>query len=238
VAGWLVAAYRILSVPVFIPTIITTPLLPALSRSRGHVEVYRRLLAESLATVILLTVPISASIFALAPAIPSFLGWRESLENAIPVMMVLSFQQPLVAIDMVLGVSLIALGLERPWFRVALIGAIVNPTLNFVAIPLAQQLLGNGAIGAAAVELTTECVFFAGALYLTPRELLSGDTLNRAARTLVAGIALAVVSRLTLGSGVIVAFVAGGMTFVVVALALGVLRPQQLRAMRLAIRPA
>jgi O-antigen/teichoic acid export membrane protein len=238
VAGWLVAAYRILSVPVFIPTIITTPLLPALSRSRGHLDVYRRLLAESLATVILLTVPISASIFALAPGIPAFLGWRESLENAVPVMMVLAFQQPLVAIDMVLGVSLIALGLERPWFRVAVVGAIVNPALNFLTIPFAQLLLGNGAIGAAAVELTTECVFFAGALYLTPREVLSRDTLGRAARTVLAGVALATVGRLMLPHGLIVAFVAGGIAFVVAGLLLGILRPQQLRAVRFALRPA
>jgi O-antigen/teichoic acid export membrane protein len=238
VAGWLVASYRIIGIPVFIPTVIATPLLPALSRSRGEPEVFRKLLLDSLAAVHLLTVPVSASIFALAPAIPAFLGWRESLQHAVPVITILALQQPLVATDIVLGVSLIALGLERPWFRVAVIGAIVNPLLNLLAIPLAQSLSGNGAIGAAIVEVTTECVFLAGALYLTPRGLLGRESLSRAGRTVVAGVGLVVVARALLWYGLPVAFAGGGIAYVGIALALGVLRPQQFQAVRLALRAA
>jgi O-antigen/teichoic acid export membrane protein len=238
VAGWLLAAYRIISFPVFIPTIIATPLLPALSRSRGEPAVFRRLLQESLAAVLLLTVPVSASIFALAPAIPAFLGWRESLQHAVPVITILALQQPLVATDIVLGVSLIALGLERRWFRVAVVGAIINPVLNLLAIPFTQSLTGNGAIGAAIVEVSTECVFLAGALYLTPHGLLGRDSLSRAGRTVVAGLALVVVARSLLTYGLPIAFAAGGITYVGLALILGVLRPRQFWAVRVALRAA
>jgi O-antigen/teichoic acid export membrane protein len=238
VAGWLVAAYRIISVPVFIPTVIATPLLPALSRSRGEPAAFRKLLQESLAAVHLLTVPVSASIFAVAPGIPAFLGWRESLQHAVPVITILALQQPLVATDIVLGVSLLALGLERPWFRVAVVGAIVNPVLNLLAIPLTQSLTGNGAIGAALVEVGTECVFLAGALYLTPRGLLGRDSVSRAGRTVVAGLALVVVARTLLPYGLPLAFITGCIAYVGAALALGVLRPQQLRAVRVALRAA
>jgi O-antigen/teichoic acid export membrane protein len=235
VAGWLVAAYRIINVPVFIPAIVTTPLLPALSANRDRRDVYRQLLVESLATVLLLVVPISAGIFAMAPVIPDLLGWSEALRNASPVMMILAFQQPLVAVDMVLGVSLIALGKERRWLRVAVAGAIFNPTLNLAMIPLAQYLTGNGAIGAAAVELSTELVFFCGALYLTPRGLLGWDIVSRAARTIAAGVLVVVVVDVIRTAGPVVSVLAGATAYAVGVFLFGVLRPKQLRAMRSAL---
>jgi O-antigen/teichoic acid export membrane protein len=238
VAGWLVAAYRIINVPVFIPTIVTTPLMPVLSRARADPAAYRRLLAGSLETVLFLTVPVSAGIFALAPLIPDTLGWSESLRHAIPVITVLAFQQPLVAVDMVLGVSLIALGLERPWVRFMMAGAILNPLSNLMAIPAAQILLGNGAVGAAFVELLTELFLFAGALYLTPRGLLGRDVAFRALRVVAAGALLIIVARILLPYGPIPAALGGGITYIGAALALGVVRRQQLRAVRLALRPA
>jgi O-antigen/teichoic acid export membrane protein len=238
VAGWLVAAYRIINVTVFIPTVITTPLMPALTRCKGRVDEYRSLLEDSLATVIFLTVPVAGLIFALAPIIPDVMGWPASLQNAIPVMVILAFQQPLVAVDMVLGVSLIALGLERPWLKVAIVAAVFNLGTNVLAVPLAQSLLGNGAIGAAAVELVTELIFLAGALRLTPAGLLGRADLSRAARIVVAGVALIVVASALRTAGLPVAFVGGGVAYLVAGAGLGVVGPRQIRAVRLALRPA
>ena len=238
IAGWLAAAYRIIGVTVFIPTVITTPLMPALSRSRADPDVYRSLLRESLATVLLLTVPVSASIFALAPVIPAFLGWPESLNNSVPLMMILAFQQTLVGVDMVLGVSLVALGLERPWLRVAMLAAIFNPVMNLIAIPLSQSLTGNGGIGAAIVELATEAIFLAGAIRLTPRHLLGGESVVAAGRALAAGFVLLFVATLLRGSGPVIALIGGGAAYAVAAFALGAIRPRQLRALQLALRPS
>jgi O-antigen/teichoic acid export membrane protein len=236
VAGWLAAAYRITTVTVFIPTVIVTPLLPALSRTRHAPSAYRSLLRDSLAAVLFLTVPVSASVFALAPAIPGLLGWSEPLQHSVPVMMVLAFQQPLVGIDMVLGVSLIALGLEARWFRVAVAGAIFNPALNLVAIPFAQATTGNGAVGAAVVEVLTEMMFFAGAIYLTPRGLLDPAILGRAARIVGCGLVLTVVASALRPASPEIAFVAGGLAYLVTAIALGVVGPAQVRAIRIALR--
>jgi O-antigen/teichoic acid export membrane protein len=238
IAGWLAAAYRIIGVTVFIPTVITTPLMPALSRSRAEPEVYRSLLRESLATVLLLTVPVSAFIFALAPTIPTLLGWPESLNNAVPLMMLLAFQQTLVGVDMVLGVSLVALGLERPWLRVAIIAALFNPLVNLVAIPLSQSLVGNGGVGAAIVELATERIFLVGAIRLTPRHLLGADSLVGAGRTLAAGLVLLLVATLLQSSGPLIVLAAGGAAYAAAAFAFGAIRPRQLRALQLALRPS
>ena len=236
VAGWLAAAYRIINAVVFIPTVITTPLMPALSRARAFPHAYRALLGSSLAMVLLLTVPVSGMLLVLAPAIPGILGWPAGLEHSVPLLMILAFQQTLVAIDTVLGTSLIALRLEHSWLRVAVFGAIFNPGLNLLIIPLAQSLTGNGAIGAAGVEVTTELIFLACAVALTPRGLLGRDTLSVAARTVACGLVLVAAGTLLRPFGLILAVPAAGIAYMGAAVALGVLRPRQLRAVRLALR--
>ncbi len=236
VAGWLAAAYRIINAVVFIPTVITTPLMPALSRARALPDTYRALLGSSLAMVLLLTVPVSATLFVLAPAIPGILGWPAGLEHSVPLITILAFQQTLIGIDMVLGTSLIALRLEHAWLRVAVFGAVFNPGLNLIVIPLAQSLTGNGAIGAAAVEVTTEVIFLVCAVALTPRGLLGRDTASVAIRTIACGLVLVATGTLLRPFGPILSIVAAGIAYLVAAVALGVLRPRQLRAVQLAMR--
>jgi O-antigen/teichoic acid export membrane protein len=236
VAGWLAAAYRIINAIVFIPTVITTPLMPALSRARAVPDAYRALLRSSVAMVLFLTVPVSATLFVLAPVIPGVLGWPTELEHAVPLIMILAFQQTLIGLDMVLGTSLIALGLEHAWLRVAVFGAIFNPGLNLVVLPLAQSLTGNGAIGAAGVEVTTELIFLGCAVALMPRGLLGRDTANVAARTITCGLVLVATAALLRPFGLVVAVVLADIAYLVAAVGLGVLRPRQLRAVRLALR--
>jgi len=230
VAGWLSAAYRIIGVTVFIPTVITTPLLPVLSKIKGHTTEYRAILRDSLATVLLFTVPASAMIFVSAPLIPELLGW--------PVIMILAFQQVLIGVDMVLATSLIALGRERQWLRVATVASLLNLALNVIAIPGAQVIWGNGAVGAAVVEVATELVFLCCAIALTPRDLLGGDLLFRAARTVACGLILVTVATSLRPFNLVAALACGGGAYVVAAFAFGVLRPAHIRAVRLALRAA
>jgi O-antigen/teichoic acid export membrane protein len=238
VAGWLAAAYRIINITVFIPAAITTPLLPALSRSKSQPDVYRSVLGESLSTVLLLTVPISASIFALAPSIPTLLGWPETFHRSIPLMQLLAFQQTLVGVDMVLATGLVALGLERKWLAVAAAGALFNPMLNLLVIPIAASLTGNGAIGAALVELATELLFLTGAISLTPRHLLGRDNLSSAVRIAVAGVLMLAVTLPLRPYSLIFALGCGGVAYLASAFALGVLGRRQINSVRVALRLA
>jgi O-antigen/teichoic acid export membrane protein len=73
--GWYAAAYRIFSIPVFIPNLIMTPLFPALSRSVNSPETIRRTVTKTLRVVMLLMVPMTAGIVVVAPALPSLFGW-------------------------------------------------------------------------------------------------------------------------------------------------------------------
>ena len=238
VAGWLSAAYRIIGVTVFIPTVITTPLLPVLSKIKEHPTEYRAVLQQSIGTVLCLTVPLSAMIFALAPSIPDLLGWPAGLHASIPVIMILAFQQVLIGVDMVLATSLIALGRERHWLRIALIASLFNIGLNLMAIPAADLIIGNGAVGAATVEVATELVFLTCAVLLTPRGLIGREVLPRILRTVGCGLVLVAVATWLRPYSVFIAFTGGGAAYLVAAVALGVVRSADIRAVRLALRPA
>jgi O-antigen/teichoic acid export membrane protein len=230
VVGWYFAAYRIISIPVFIPTLITTPLLPALSRHADDPPVFQQTLQKTVVLALLTNVPISALIIACAPAIPGLLGWPEEFRNAVPLMMILAIHQPFVALDMVLGTALIARKDERRWFYVALAAAVFNPVLNLVLIPIFDRAVDNGAVGAAILTVATELFMLAGALALLPRGSVDRRTVLLGGRVICAGVCMwAVTAALRLYS-LPLAFAGGCAAFAVAALLLRVVLPRDLRA--------
>jgi O-antigen/teichoic acid export membrane protein len=224
--GWLAAARRIATIPVFIPTLITTPLLPALTRCSSDLETFRAVLRRSVIAVFALTMPLAAMMAALAPLVPEVLGWDAEFEKSVLPLMVLSLGQPLVGLSMVLGTGLIALRKESVWLRVAIVAAVVNPVLNLALIPLFELWLSNGAIGTAVAEAATEVVMLTGALKLLPAGSIDRALLSVLARILLASVCLWMVAAL-FGSiplptviSLIVSSGAGMVTFLAAALAM------------------
>jgi hypothetical protein len=86
------------------------------------------------------------------------------------------------------------------------------------------------------VELATEALFLVGAVRLTPAGLLGWRDVRDFVRVLAAGIALVALATLLRPYGLVPAFVGGCAAFVVTATAVGVLRLEQLRAVRAALR--
>lgn len=232
-AGWLAAAYRIISIPAFIPTLIVTPLLPALSRVTRERAIFQQILRRSLAAAIILTIPCSAGILALAPAVPKLLHWPSEFHNSIPLMMILVLQQPLMAVDMTFATALIALNQERRWLRALVFGAIFNPAMNLVLLPVFNARLHNGAIGAAVVEVATELLMCAGALILLPSGLVGRETASLAGRVILAGFGLWLVASILRPWSLPLAAVAGGTTYLLIGAVLRVLTPADLQELRL-----
>jgi len=229
VVGWYAAAYRIISIPVFIPTLITTPLLPALSRHAADRALFQQTVRRSLFAVLVLTVPTSAMSIGLAPAVPDLLHWPSAFQNSVPLMMILALHLPIVAVDMVLGTALTALHRERYWFGIGAVASVVNPALNLLLIPYFEHSLNNGAIGAAIVTVATELLMLGGALMLVPRGLVDRSLVGLSGRVVVAGVCLAVVTAQLLPLSLLLAVAGGGLAFVGVAAALHVLRPVDFR---------
>jgi O-antigen/teichoic acid export membrane protein len=228
-AGQLAAAYQIIGIPVFIPTLIVTPLLPALADPRVDRRAFRATLERSLLAVLVFTLPLSAGIVALAPHVPSLLHWPRDFGGAVLAMRLLVPEPPLVAVDMVLGAAVVALRRERAWLLAAVAAAAFNILGNLVALRLLAHALGNTAAAAALVEDGTELIMLCAAVALIPRDLLGAKVLWQGARLLIASVAVALVAGVLAGRALPLAIVAGGVVYVLALPLLRVLGPADVR---------
>jgi O-antigen/teichoic acid export membrane protein len=221
--GWYAAAQRIISMPIFIPTLIITPLFPALSRSVHAPDVLRRSILQTLRITLLLTVPLCAGTIVIAPVIPSLLGWPADFENAIPLIEILSLQLPLVSVGMVLSVVLMAIGKEKRIVRISVFATVFNILLNLAVIRFTQSYAGNGAIGAAIATAASELVMLLGYALLIPKHLLDPRTLWDMVRIVVAGVATFLAGWLLLPVAIPLGIAGGAIAYVAVAAALRIL---------------
>ncbi len=226
--GWYAAATRIIAIPVFIPTLIATPLLPVLSRHASNHHVFERTLRRGVTCVTLVTVPVCAMIFATAPAIPSILRWPEEFQRAVPLIMLLVLQQPLIAINMVLGTGLIAAKAERKLMGIVMIAATLSPLLNLALIPLLEQWTGNGAIGASIVTILVEVVMLGGTIYLLGRSVVDRPTMITVGRIVLAGALLDGTVLLLAPISLVLAVGSGCLAFGAATMLLRILSPQDL----------
>lgn len=226
--GWWAAASRIVSAPMFIPFLIATPLLPALSQHVQERAVFQSTLRRSLILVVLVTVPFGAMIGALAPVIPERLGWAASFAGAIPLMVVLSASMPLIAIGVVLGTGMIALGQERRLLGLNIAATIVSAGSLPALLVLSAPWTGDAAVGAGLARLLTECVMVFGAAWSLPRGTFDWTTVTALIRIVLAGGALAAVTTALLPMSPELAGVVGGLLFVACTLLLRVVLVSEL----------
>jgi PST family polysaccharide transporter len=190
--GWHAAAMRIPAVMVFIPTLLATPLLPTLSRQRDNRLEFNQTLSTTLLTSVLLTVPISAGVFGLAARLPDVLGWSDSFSQSIPLIRILVFEQPVVAVDVLLGTAAIAIGRERRLLVNSIVAAVASIVLNVILIPIFERR-GNAAIGSDIAQLMTEFLLLVLIVRVMPRGTFGRFFISRVTRVAIAGVAMGAV---------------------------------------------
>lgn len=169
--GHYALAYRLVSIPLFIPIVAATVLLPELASIR-LADDFRRLLTRSVTFALALSGPICVLLAVLAvPLVRISAG--SAFDASALVLIVLAIHMPLVTVSTILGMGITALDRQGAWARVAWIAAVVNPLLNLAAIPLAEHAWGNGAAGAAVATVGTEVLMTLWAIRLV------GSALNR-----------------------------------------------------------
>lgn len=188
--GWFAAALRVVAIPVFVPTLIVTPLMPALSQIVGQRAAFAATVRRSFELTLIVTVGVSAAIFAFAPVVPTILGWAPEYGSAVPIMRVLVWFFPLLSMGMVFGASLVALGEERKLLIANTVATMVQYAIMLATIPLTEAWLGNGGIGAAGARVASEVVMLAAAQLILPRGLVTLSMWLFAGRVLLAGGAL------------------------------------------------
>lgn len=234
--GVYAAALRVISIPVFLPTIVVTAILPALAHERNATSrVFQALASRGIRIVMAVGIPAAVGTALLSSNFIPLLHFPGSFDRATPLITILAFNMPMVGLDMVLGTILVSVGRQRAWTMVGVVSAFFNPLVNLWAIPFTQHAYGNGAIGASCVTLATEVIMFIGAMILRPRGVFTlRDTLY-IGRCIVASLVMAPVilflaPRFSAYShaGVIIVIVCGVLTYAAAAFALGVVQREDI----------
>jgi O-antigen/teichoic acid export membrane protein len=233
VVGWYAAAYRIVMIPVFVPTIIVTVVFPALAAAQSDVRMFNGIARRAVHVAALVSSPMALGILLLPDKIIGVLGYPETFTHSTVPLMLLAPHLPLAAIDVMIGTVLNTRDKQRQWALTAVAAAVLNPVLNMLAIPATQSMFGNGAIGAAAITTFTEAFMMVVGLRLLPRGVFDLSTMVDLLRALGAGLAMCVVVVLTRDMPVIVPVLAGALVYAGACLAFGAVRPRDLQEVRL-----
>ncbi|MEX1254785.1 MAG: flippase [Dehalococcoidia bacterium] len=233
VIGWYGAAYRIVSIPVFIPMIIMTAVFPAMASAAEHDRpAFDAIARRAMQVVLVATVPIALGTMVIAEPLVYFLGWGEFTRST-PLIIILAMHIPIMGADMMIGTALNSLDKQRMWAIMAVAAALLNPAINCILIPVTDAAYNNGAIGSATATVITELFMMVmGLLLLRGEGVFERSSLMVALKCLAAGALMAALiwplREMYLPFVVLVgATVYGG-----ASLALGTVSPKDLRALR------
>lgn len=237
VVGWYGVAYRWVAIPMFIATAVVNayfPRLSALGRNAGPEFAYHG--NRAIRLVMLVSVPAAAGIASVAPSLMAFI-YDGRYDESIVLIQILSLQIPLTAFDTVLVTMLVATDRVRGFVIVAGVAAALNPLMCLVAIPLADRIGSNGAIGAAIVTNVTELIVLVGALRLRPAGVLDRASVGVMARGVLAAMVMVVAVVLVRDLHLFVQIAIGVVAYAGAVVAFGALRRQDLDELMSKVRP-
>jgi O-antigen/teichoic acid export membrane protein len=221
VVGWYAAAYRIVMIPVFIPTILVTVIFPALSAAASNAPAFNAIARRAVHVVALVSIPMAFGIMLLPEQIIHLMNYPAGFSNSVLPLVLLAPHLPLAAIDVMIGTVLNTRDRQRQWAMTGIAAAILNPLLNLVAIPYAQATFDNGAVGAAAITTFTEVFMLVVGLRLLPKGIFGWATLTDVLKCLAAGLAMGGVVVLTRDAAIAVPILLGGLVYAGTCLAIG-----------------
>jgi O-antigen/teichoic acid export membrane protein len=234
VVGWYNLAYRWVNIPIVLPAILVTVLFPSLS-SRALVDGrhFSDSVNKAIKVVVFAGVPMAVGLALVANDVIQLVNYGSGFAQAAPLLRILAFHIPLVAMDMVLATALTAKDRQKAWLVVGCVAAVVNPILNLFAIPLASRSFHNGAMGAAIVTVVTEVVMMIGALKLRPLGVLDRGTAFFLVRCIAASLIMVPAVLLAAGQPLVVKIFIGTVSFLLGA---AMLRLISIRSCQYAVR--
>ena len=230
--GWFAAAARLSTAVVLVPVVMTSALLPVLTRlGPSRPLAAREALRRTLQAVLLLVVPMAAGISVIGKQLFEFLDYPPTFSNSIPILIVLSAGWVLTAVVMVLACGVVAAGRQRSWAfaSAAMLG--VFAALNGILIPLAQWLWANGGIGAALANLAAEFLFVAIALAMVRDRGFGWRDVSYFGRVALATIPMVIVVREAAGQSLPLLIAVGALVYGVFSLLLRTVTVSDIRTL-------
>ncbi len=235
VVGWYGAAMQLYTTLNFFPLILTTAMLPLMSRLYAERSPqFVPMASKATGFAFMLALPIGVGLAVSSSAVIGLLGYPEAFNHSVPVLVILSLTLIPVSQLMMLYMVITAMDRQREWVRLIAAALVIGLVLNVILIPVTQHMFGNGGIGASIATLTSESIQLLLALKLMPEGLHNRRLAVQSAQAVVAvGVmALVVVGlQVVLDAPIFVFVPAGAATYGAGLLLTGAINISELRGL-------
>ena len=191
VVGWYGAANQLYGTLNFVPLVIITALLPALTRFHKEDKETMRIAVEKGMLAVLMTgVPIAAGCILLSGDLIRMLHYPAEFSHSVPLLAILALTLPVTGSLMLVGTVVIAADKQKQWAIVMAITTAASIAVEVPFILLFDRVYGNGAIGVSVAAVLSESFMLALGIRLIPKGVVGREIAIGLARTLAAALVM------------------------------------------------
>jgi O-antigen/teichoic acid export membrane protein len=227
--GWYVVAQRWVSIPVFITTAVVGAYYPAFSQhGKPITDEFAPLVNRALNIILIVNLPAAMGLAFIADDLMRFM-YDTEFDQSIVVIKILAVGIPIMALDTVLAIALVASERINRYLYVGAVAAVLNPIGCVLLINFAEDRYDNGAIGAAIVTVVTELWVMSWAMQMRSPGILDRAEMGRVMRIVAATVAMVPGLWITSGAPLVVQVIVGVGSFGIASLAFRVFSIAELR---------
>lgn len=193
ILGWYGAARTITNALIMPASIITSASFPRIARASGNPDGLRHEFATALRPVLALAVLVGVGTYAFAPFAISVVYGSEKFGGAATILQAIAPTLSLMFLNLLFSTPVLVLGKANRVAAYKVLALGVSAGLAFWLVPLAQQELGNGALGVVAAFGASELLMLVAFSVLLPRGAIGRRFFVDLLRATIAG-ALALAS--------------------------------------------
>jgi O-antigen/teichoic acid export membrane protein len=178
VVGWYGAANQLYSTMNFVPLVIITALLPALTRFHAQDRETMRVAVEKGMLAVLTTgIPLAAGSLVLSGELIGFLRYPPEFRHSVPLLATLALTLPITGSLMLVGTVVIAADKQKEWAITVAITSVISLAINVPFIIFFDRVYGNGALGVTLAAVLSEALMMALGLRLVPKGIMGRSVL-------------------------------------------------------------
>lgn len=233
VVGWYGAANQLYGTLNFVPLVIITALLPALTRfHKEDKETMRVAVEKGMLAVLMTGVPIAAGCILLSGDLIRMLHYPAEFSHSVPLLAILALTLPVTGSLMLVGTVVIAADKQKQWAIVMAITTAASIAVEVPFIILFDRVYGNGAIGVSVAAVLSESFMLALGIRLIPKGVVGREIAIGLARTVAASLVMFAAMgavKLVHDPGFIVLVMVGGPVYLASLVAVRGVTPTELR---------
>lgn len=221
--GWYGTAMNLFGTLMFVPVVLGTVLFPTLSRKYADgMDHLAPLVRRSFDLMFMMSLPVGFGVAVVAEPLVLLMYGPEFRPSG-QILAVLGIVLILTYLNTMLGQLLISVERTGAWNIVMLIATILTVPLDLLLVPWAEHIFANGALGGAFSFLVTELMQLSVAILLLPKGTLYWGNVRTVLLTMLAGVAMVASSWWLRDHYLILAILAGAITYTLAVLLLRII---------------